>query len=69
MVTFDDSHGIVSLNRNNFNFYTYSSYILVEFLANEVFTGICSNLVKGTQISIYLISLKCIPSILYTNIL
>ena len=48
MVALNDSHGIMSFNRDNFNLYANSGYILVEFLTNKVLTGVYSNLVKGT---------------------
>jgi hypothetical protein len=69
MVALDDSYGIMSFNKDNFNLYAHSNYILAKFLANKVFTSISSDLVKGAQISVYLIGLEGIPSILYTNIL
>jgi hypothetical protein len=48
MVALNDSHGIMSFNGDNFNLYTNSGYILVEFLANEVLAGVCGDLVRGT---------------------
>jgi hypothetical protein len=46
MVALNDSHGIISFNRDNFNLYANSSYILVEFLTNKVLAYISSDLVK-----------------------
>jgi hypothetical protein len=48
MVALNDSHGIMSFNGDNLNLYANSGYILVEFLANEVLTGVYSDLVGGT---------------------
>jgi hypothetical protein len=59
----------MSFNGDNFNLYTNSGYILVEFLTNKVLTGVYSDLVKGTQIGVYLAGLKCVPGVFYTNIL
>ena len=46
MVALNDSHGIMSFNKDNFDLYADSGYILVEFLANKVLTYIGSNLVR-----------------------
>jgi hypothetical protein len=46
MVALDDSHGIMSFNRDNFNLYADSGYILVEFLTDKVLAYISSDLVR-----------------------
>jgi hypothetical protein len=69
MVALDDSHGIMSFNRDNFDLCAHSNCVLAKFLANEVFTSISSDLVRGAQISVYLTGLEGIPSMLCTDIL
>jgi hypothetical protein len=59
----------VSLNKYNFDFCTHSICVLVKFLANEVFTGISCNLVKGAQVYVDLAHFKGIPSVLSANVL
>jgi len=48
MVVLDDSHGIISFNRDNLDLYANSGYILVEFLTNKVLTSVYGDLVGGT---------------------
>jgi hypothetical protein len=69
MVVLNNSHGIISFNRDNFDLCAYSDCVLVKFLANKVLTSINSDLVRRAQIGVYLIGLKGILGMLCINIL
>ena len=42
----NNSYGIISFNKDNFNLYINSNYILVKFLINKVLTYITNNLIN-----------------------
>ena len=69
MVALYDSDGVVGLYRDDFDLYTHRTRVLGEFLAGELFSGICNDLIGRAQVGIDLALLEGIPGMCCTNIL